>query len=454
MNVDNILEYQRQVIKYANSNSSKKGLLLFHNLQDNTILTSLLLSLTIYNKLKAKNSTILIVTTSLNIQRYINYIRVLKLDIKIFEFLNYKQFNYLVKSNRKYCKDKVVVIDKIHYYRNPSVLTDNMIENLSLSLYNLLISSIVFVNGTDDIISIIAILNRVSWQEAKELYIKAKDNKSEFYKIFDGLISYHTLTESQEKKNLKIYENIIQLPYSDKDYLEYVSIENALLLQKANGVYKKSNSASKKKTNLRKFILDFKATVNNKVKDENKITWILNKITSQFEEKKTKTIIYFTQDSDKSYFIKEFDRYNLQYINVSGNMSYETQKAAIQRFNKSKIYILIMSNINTDMSWFIPDIRNLIIYEPQIDNSKIFSLKDDLINSYKYSQKKSTGSKRLDIFTLISKKPKNKRGALSFIKDFFIENKAESIDELIEDKNEKSKIPIKIYKKKLRGISI
>lgn len=471
MNIDNILEYQRKVIKYANS-SNKKSLLLYHSLQDNTILTSLLLSLTIYNKLKVKNSSILIVCSSLNIQRYINYIRVLKLDIKVFEFLNYKQFNFLVNENKNYCKNKVVVIDKVHYYRNPSILTHNIIENLSNSLYNLLISSIIFINGTDDIISIIAILHRVSWDTAKEMYLEARDNKSAFTKLFEGYISYHSLTPSEEKKNLKIYENIIELPYTDKDLLEYIPIENWFLTQKADGEYrqtikkkkvesrtkKKKESPIEKRTNLRKFILDFKTTVNNKVKDENKIAWVLNKITTQFQEKKTKTIIYFSQDSDKIHFMNEFNKYNLQYINVSGNMSYESQKSTIQRFNKSKIYILIMSDINADMSWFIPHIRNLIIFEPQIDNSKVFSLKDDLINSYKYSKdkssKKSTSDKRLDIFTLVSKKPKKTRGVLTFVKDLFIENKAESIDELIQDKNEKSKLPIKIYKKQLKAISI
>lgn len=471
MNVDNILEYQRKIIKYANS-SNQKGMLMYHSLQDNTILTSVLLSMTVYNKFNVKNSSILIVCSSLNIHRYINYIRSLNFDMKLFEFLNYKQFNFLINENNSYCKNKIVVIDKIHYYRNPSVLTHNMIKALGSSLYNLLITSVVFVNGTDDIISIIAILHRISWDKAKKLYIEARSNKNTFDKIFKGFVSYHNLTPSEEKKTLKIYENNIELTYTDKDMLEYLPIENWFLLQKENGEYKKtvqkiknsdssSNIKQEKRTNLRQFILDFKTTVNNKVKDENKISWILNKIITQFQEKKNKTIVYFSKDSDKINFINELKKYNLQFIDINSNMSYESQKSFIQRFNKSKIYILILSNINTDISWFIPNIRTLFVFEPQIDNSNIISLKDDLINSYKYnkgnttgSEKKSLGYNRLDIFTLISKKPKKNKGFISFVKKLFIDTKSQSIDQLIQDKNEKSKTPIKIYKKQLKAISI
>lgn len=470
MNVDNILEYQRKVIKYANSNN-KKGILLFHGPQDNTILTSILLSLTLYNTSnKKKDSSILVITSSMNIHRYVNYIRILKLDINSFYFLNYKQFNYIIKSNVNYCKDKIVIIDKVHYYRNPSDLTDNIIANLSVSLYNILISSSVLINSTTDIITIIAILHRISWESAKTLYTKAKDNKNYFNEIFQGYISHHSLTPSEEKKQLKVYENNITVPYSEKDFADYLPIEHWFLSEKEHGEYKSSPKKSKvsvnskekgqekKKNKFIQFMLDFKTTVNDKVKDENKIAWILNKLTSQFEEKKNKTIIYFSKDSDKIHFINEFNKYNLQYININSTMSYEEQKAGIQRFNKSKIYILILSSINTDISWFIPNVRNLIVFEPQFDNSKIFSLIDDLISSYKYDNKnkdsKKSSTKRLDIYTLISKKPQKTVGVLSFVKNIFKINKIDTIDELINKKNEKSKLPIKIYKKMLKNISI
>lgn len=449
-----IKDYQKDIIRYL-SNTDKNGILLYHSLQDNILLTSLLCSQAIVTKnlqtttarrAGSKELNTIIVTTSLNIHRYISLIKYFHLKINKFELLTHKQFSILATKNDNYTKNKIVIIDKVHVFRNPGQFTINVIDALKVSKFNILSTTSLFINGSDDIISVIAMLHRISFEDAKELFIKAKGSESAFKKIYNGYLSYHQNSYSIERNYLKLYENIIQLHMDDLDNTEYGLIEESFVNRQNDEEYL---------DNPKKYLLDFQATIRSRLVQDHKIKWIINKIDSQYERKQ-KTIIYFP--SGEGFLKKELEFKRIAYINIPGNISKEIQRKLITKFNQStNINVLILSNINPDNNFYLPNVRNFIIYEPQLNNIEIKSLLDDISASFVFKDKKVSRSsqRRLDIFTLVSKKMKrSNKGFFSVLKGAIFQSRTPTVDEQINEKNEKSKDTIRGFRKKLKHYSI
>ena len=452
-------DYQKNIINHINK-TDKKGLLLYHNILDDTIMTSLLSSITILEKKKmniSKKMTkttgkdILIITSSINIFRYIKYIKDLKLDLKNFEFLNYKQFNNFTRANSNYCKNKIVVLDKVHYYRIPNLYTHSIIEALSKSYFNILTTTFLFINNLEDIITVIAILHRINWKDAKELFLNSKNSEYKFKLIFQGFVSYHTLTPSEQKLQLKLYENIIQLKMDEIEQLEYSKIEHKFLELKNSEEYKDNNL---------KYISDFNSDIKKNIVHSSKHKWILTKIQENVELGE-KTIIYLNRETQDENLILLLQENNIRFIQIASSMKYDQQKDLVNKFNNlQKQSVLILYKLNTDISYFLPNIRTLIVEEPQINSLEVLSIIDDIYSSFKYKKKSSSGkkgslTKRLDIFTLVSKKVSFKKpGILSLLKGFFYGTDNKTVDEMIQSKNESNKLSIKNFRKKLRHYSI
>lgn len=442
-----IKPYQDNIIKYILDNTDKKGILLYHTYQDDTNLSALLSAVAVSSVYNNKHKVLIVTPNVSTIQQLI---KSFKLDIP-YELLTLKQFNQFNNRGDSFCKNKIVVVDRIHYYRNNSQESDNLIAALNKSFYNILITKSLFINNVYDVITPLAILHRKTWEEMKELFTEAKDNETKLKKLFYGYVSYHFLTESEQKKQLKIYENIIPVIMNQNEYLEYSKIETFFTTeQTTNELYI---------DNIKKYMLDFKATINDKVSQTSKINWIINKIKLYKNESTRKNIvIYVNQDKDAKALLRELGNNNIIHLYLSGNVSLTLQKTVISKFNNNpNIQILVISSINPDYYFYLPNITSLILMDPQINNMEYTFLIDIISSSHIYFNKNKKGSqekKRFDVFTLLLKKPKQTKGLFNLVYDYFNNKDMDTIDYLINRKNDISKIVIKKYRKLIKNYSI
>lgn len=456
--------YQNILVEYMKKNYEKGGILLYHSNLSHYINTSLFLSLIIYANFP--NHNIHIITNPIGITSYLNTIKQLNLDYKIFTFNNHYNFEQNIKQNSNYTKDKIIILDKSHYYKKQNKMTNLVVNALHKSFYNILISSNPFVNSIDDFTSTLAILRRISISESRILLKKIINNEELFKKVLSGYISYHQPTASELSKiGLKQYNNNIKIEMDNDNYIKhYIPIETKYLTKLVDKKSsKKSNIRTSKKVletrkyhkifDLPLFFTDFKKDLEKHgYTSYEKMDYIINKITTEDDNN---NIIYFNTYESAEPFIKLLSTgCSFKWSVLRENIDNINYNKLIHLFNNSPgKKLIILAGYKRDRPLFIKQVDNLYIYEPQIDNEIVLSIVDSIILSSSKIYKKSS-KRRLDIFTFLVEKPYKNIPILEKLKNFLAFNKVKSIDYWINQYFIAQKQKYRIFISKIKKFSI
>ncbi len=415
-----------------------KAFLGFHSIVDDNILTLLLVAVTLL--IKFKSNDILIVTSGININILSNKIREYKLDYTKFNFLTNNNFINIVKSNHNYTKNKIVIIDKAHYLRKIKQTNEGIIDSINMSKFVFLFTTSLLVNTINDILPVLCILNGLSLNAGKVIFNMSKVNAAVFDKLFKCKISFHRPTNSELNKiGIKIYENNLSLYMTPAEYKDYSKIESEML----------PLLEAEYKSNIKHFLSDFQDKTRY-ISNKNKLEFIYSKI----KDIKQKNIIFLNNKEDSVFFENEFLSRKINALSINNLTSLNDRRDILLKFNTSSDFnVLIISNINKEMNVLLKQVNNIFIVNPQIDYEQLIHLVDNIVLSSSMNLQKSTSNKkRLDIFTLILKKPKPS-GVLSKVKRIFYSN-VNSVDIWLQELNDSNKSIIKRFTKKLRHYSI
>lgn len=428
--------YQKDVLRYIKT-SKLNGIYLYHNFLSDYVRLSLLISYIKLQDLKANG--VIIVSSSIGINVYSKLLKELKLDYKYFELINHYNFEKIANTNLNYCSNKIVIFDKMHYYTNPSKTTHNIINCLGKSKYTVLISSEMLLNKSTDIVTSLAILHKISWKEANELYKASTKDNYISEKLFSGYISYHRPSDN----NINIYENNVLVNMSDNVYTKYNVIEK-IYLNKKDTEYSGIN------------IFDFLSAFKNELEtigyNSDKFEWILTKLKS---ESSARTVIYCDKNHQELFNLLKNNDVKCYHINSEA--SYITRNNIVKSFNQLKSGVLLISSYKKDIPLYISNISNLMVIEPQLNNDLIKGIIDNIILTNnqlnKNSIKKSSQKANLYIYTLLIKKPSTSN-LLQKLKEYFIYNKVLSIDQWYQDIIDTNKKYMKILLKKVKYFAI
>lgn len=445
-----VLNYQQEIFDTLRT-TKETTYILYHTIFDDYYTTLLFSSLTLHKKYKS-TKPILIVSSNISINMLISYIKRYNININNFQFLSHKTFDVNVKQNENYCKDYIVVFDKIHYYRNLNKYTQNIVTALNKSKFTLLMTTNLLVNNVEDIIPIIALLLRIPLDESKDLFILQKNDNELFQKIFFDKISIRTNTDLKlNSSHFKLYENNINLYMSESILVNYSKIENEQLQRLNLPEPTKENvsnvNITEFKPNIKTLLFDYKKNSQELTLPE-KFNWILTKLQKEIKSKNKNIIFLNNYNVDELKIMSSFlSKNNIKFLILSGNSSFEERKKILNKFNNDKIhYTLIINKIDKNVQFLLKNVKNVICLDPRLDDEQFIHLIDNIVQSNNMIQ---YGSKtRTDIYTLILKKP-NKFNLFKLLFDY---KKADSIDQWIQERYDMQKQHIKYFIKKLKNL--
>ncbi len=443
-------KYQDVLIKHL-GHTKKKGFIVYHGILTKYHLTILLSAVTLYKRFSKKSpslkkKTILFISNPLNISLYIKIAKSLNIDYKLFDFISNENFDQICSYNENYCKDRIVILDNAHYYRNYNPNTLSLINATNKSVFNLISSNSLFINKIEDIIIPLSIVHRKNLEDMKILFNKGKDNNKIIDEMFYEYISIYKTSDSDIKdKGIVLKQNVVPLEIDNKDLVKYTILEKEYI-PKLNEEYN---------GNINNFLNDYKKAISESTDSDEKIEWILNKVKSTNK----KNIIYFNTKSNQfSSLIKKLSENKIQFLSMSKYDIKDKKLNIVYKFNMShKINTLIIVGYKADHPLKLQKIRNLILFDPILELGNVKSLIDNIILSTVISKiniNKKTTDKMLDIHHLISIKPK-KSGFIYKFRNFFkLTQKIKGVDEWIQEKNNYNKKNIKSLIKRIIPITI
>ncbi len=431
--MDGIEVYQKDILNYIKK-SKLDAIYLYHNFLSDYAKTSLLISYMKMNDLKAKG--VIIVSSTVGVNLYNKLLKELKVDYKYFEILNHYNFERIIGTNSNYCSDRVVIIDKMHYYSNSKKIVHALIAGLNKAKYRILISSVMLSNKSADIIPVLAILHKMSFKDSEQLYKASLKDQTISEKLLSGYISYYRPKEA----DINIYENNVLINMSEKTYNKYNIIEK---------IYINKLASELSELNILEFLDLFKQELQSTGYYNDKLQWIITKLKSN--SSKNKTIIYINKNpNDLMGLLKDN---GIKFNHINSEMNYITRNNIIKSFNQLKSGILLISSHKKDIPLYLSDIKNLIIVDPQLNNENIQSLIDNIILTESQLNKKKSNVKDLYIYTLLIKKPST-TNLIQKLKEYFMYNKVLSIDQWYQDIIDTNKKYMKMMLKKVKFFAI
>ena len=201
-----------------------------------------------------------------------------------------------------------------------------------------------------------------------------------------------------------------------------------------------------KSMNIKKFLYELKKHTQ-KITLNDKLDWIKEKMSMEHKN----IILLNNYNEEESDIVNSYLNSNkIKYISISNKQSINYKKLLFKKFNTDKdTHVIVLNKIDIQNVLYFKDIKNIFCVDPRIDNEQFIHLLDSIVLSRKLDKK----IKRLDVYTLILKKPKNVN-LLDKIKNFFKMSEMKSVDTFIQIKNDNNKRFIKQFIKKLKYVSI
>jgi len=356
---DTDLTIKKHQLNVSNHLVKSRGVIVYHQVGTGKTLTAITTAqcLLLSNIVK---KVIVITPTSLQEnfkQSLIQY----NPDIDISKYHLYtiqKLANDIENKNVISCTNALLIIDEAHNLRTLEGSRFKSIYNYSLKAEKiLLLTATPFINYKYDIINLVSLIRKEPPITKDEFY-KIERNKTELKEYLKDTFSLYFKTNEDDpnfpsKEVISVY---LEMPP------EYLKIYNKLEQGEADKV------PMFKDKNIQVFYNGVRRASNNINNLSPKNNWILQKI---LDNKKSKFLIFshFLEMGIMS-VMKLLDKEDIKYLSVTGDMSINDRKYAVDKYNNDEVNILFISKAGSEGL----DLKNttyIILMDPSWNENEI-----------------------------------------------------------------------------------
>lgn len=374
--------HQKQLLEYI-ANNTLSRIFLYHSLGSGKTITSLMICM--YYKYISNSSSKIVISAPVSIlANFTKEIKFLGYDPEYFEVISHNRLIRNLNADLLYLKDKIVIIDEVHHFRNYTKTTASLVKGINKASYVVLLSATPLVNNIMDFTVILAILSKTSMTTASEmLYDKDIINKMvSCYKISNtDLIHYPKTTYT----DIKLY-------MTPDYYKSYMAVED-------NEIDKLPAKFKQK---------DFTVFLTGLRKASNKIHIIspkFNWIIEHYKKSPKKTLIYSNWKDSGLYILKDLlAKDNIRCEIIDGSVNVKDRNFIVEQYNQNKFNILLISSAGAE-GLDLKQTRQVIILEPHWNNEKINQVIGRAVR-YKSHLGLSESKHNVNIYRLFLLKPK------------------------------------------------
>ncbi len=306
----------------------------------------------------------------------------------------YKEKADLINVQQRYdCKNTMVIIDEAHNVRNMGTKYKTELLCVMQSKKLLLLTATPFVNRLHDFVPLINMLYRdpdILKKENKRIPVEINQDKYELYleHIYDMLQGKVTFLNDKDPNFFpKVIRHKKEINMSMEYYKKY---EKALTVDREYGDAPEV------------FYNGFRRAVNKIGIDEyinEKLETIL-KIIDNGEQ----TLVFTNWlESGVEILEKEFEKNDITYMVISGEVLASTRLGIVEKFNNKKVQVLLITLAGSE-GLDLKEVRNVIILDPVWNGSVMEQIIGRAVR-YKSHIKLPVPERRVDVYNLILKAP-------------------------------------------------
>ncbi len=383
--LNKLKKHQRELIEHIETNIKiVDRIFIYHSLGSGKTITGI--SLGYLYKVQTKNTDKITIITPLSIiNNFYKEIKFLGLKEEDFEILSYGKLFSILKKDSMYLKNKIVICDEIHNYRNDTRTTRILIKSLNGASRVIIMSATPMINSVIDFSSIIAILNKTNYSSGEKSLYNLENLKNK-------ISCYNVPTDELEIHYPKTNIHYIKLEMTQKYYIDYMYMETEQTAKLPKNFKEKDYTV---------FLNGLRRSTNKLFELSPKFEWIVNKYTSNPQ----KTLIYsFWKDSGIYQLQELFAKKKIRTEVIDGTLPLKKRTEIVNSYNNNEFDILLISSAGGE-GLDLKETRNVIVLEPHWNNEK---LKQVIGRAVRYNShtKLSESKRNVNVYFLILIKPK------------------------------------------------
>ncbi len=410
---DTKLSIKKHQLSVANHLIKNRGVIVVHSVGTGKTLSAISTAQCLLIR-KIINHVIVITPTSLQenfkTQAKMYGISAAELD-NLYTFYTIQGISNSIENNDvKSATNSLVIIDEAHNLRTiGGTRFDNIFKYVKKSFRVMLLTATPLINYKHDIINLVSLINGekpISVDKFEGMIDKL--DRTEFKNYVSNIFSFYIKDQTKPDPNFpskKILE--VFLPMDPDYYKTYIGVENG----------QTSKIPDFRGKNIHVFYNGLRRASNIIDKKSPKVDWIIDKIKS---ESKSKFVIF-------SHFInmglkpimKWLESRNKKYRHVTGDLSIEERKTAVEDYNDGKVSILLISKSGGE-GLDLKGTNYIIIMEPSWNENAIEQIIGRGVR-YKSHEGLSKSKQNVTIYRLYCVKPEEYKSINKITSKFLLE---------------------------------